>query len=499
MASKFPIKIMAVTSKTTSAMDASYAELDKILDDNPLSEIVTVEDGGYMPDMTKAIKLQDAIYRVNVPGYFYHRVKDPEVAKGDMSAIILSCYPTLIDAYTGLWQLEHKCASSGGSGKSTANRAVRYWEQYYFIAEGENQTSLHIRKVDGTDLKTVNTTYCIPVGLRYAHSSTTAHRTVYAVLSGNSGDGGLSNNMIPIIPGRGSSKTLGGYSATLDTHDAFVRITNTQGGKNSGSTSTSDDGTTTKHSGYYTILGKETITGFTEGRGTYFFWSHPDNDNSEYYFIPAAGLSDRAKPLTRIRDVFLKFKPTITNGGELTLDLAMWHACYDAFDDHSDATWVLLKRKKDAPTSASALKTWDANELKPNKSKRTVPEFLYLNWTSGRYTKTKGVIAHPAYVGTTANQTIKPITTPFFALRTYKLPGITWGGLEAYPADSKQPTINRGSENAIGYLKLEAHGYRAIQKQYLRDLTLFYPTTDGVDTKQTISAKYTSQRDLAYE
>ena len=503
MASSFPVKILAVTTKQAASEAAAYAELDKIVNDNPLSEIVTVEDGGYFPDMTKAVRMTNAIYRVNVPGYFYHHVKDPRVSGSKSSGILVSCYPSLIDSYIGLGQREHKCASKGGSGDPRSNTKAGTFGAQIFMSRGYNKESdINVRNKAGTKLKTGSEMIACIVNQRYGEVSKNSYRTTYAVNTGIVGTGGcLSNNMIPIVPGAGPTASIAGVSGVLDKRAIISSITsNPTGGKDSGSYTT-DDGSKHSYKGAIVVtLSSNYKDACFEGRGTFVYWFHGDEytgdaataDNDEYLFIPCAGVNTDCKPLTKIRDCKRRFNTTIATGGEVDLDISMWHQCIDAFDDHSDLNWVVLKMTSE-PLGSPENATITNNTKRPNC--RTDKKFRYLSWTVGKFQYTKGIIDANAFIQAFYNQSLKPRTGKFIVQRPYKLPPVShpsWTAAKIYPSGSTAPS---GTISGFG----ANSAWTKTVSQYLADFTLFDPRTDDEKTGHTIPVKFDVQKDLNYD
>ena len=502
MASKeFPLKILAVTEKQAASEDAAFDEIDKIIDDNPLSEIITVNEGGYMPDMTRAVRITNAIYRVNVPGYFYHHVKNPSVSGGKASGIIVSCYPSIIDSYLGLVQKEHYCASKGSSGNPKSNRSVNTFATTFIGARYNDRIDVNLRFTDGSVFKKVTALIAGVVNQRYGEVSKNAYRTTYVVNTGVNSSGCLANNMIPIVPGHGTTEVIDGRTLCVDKQSVVTGVTSTPtGGKSSGSYTT-DDGVKHSYKGATTVtLSATKEDAYYEGSGTYVYWCKPDEyngdaeteSNDEYLFIPCAGVDNSVKPLTKIRDCFRRFNTTIPAGGTLDLDLSFWHHCDDAFDNHSDLSWVVLKTKAEGlgnPENA----TITINTR--STSRRTVKEFLYKNWSAGKYSYCDPNHNPGSFVYAFRSQSLKPQSDSFLVQRTFKLPPLEstkWTAAKIYPSDSPAPAGRISSWGA-------SSSWAKAVTQYLRDYTLFDPKTDGDTGGQVISEKYSVQKGLDYD
>lgn len=501
MASTFPVKILAVTSKQAASEDAAYAELDKIVDDNPLSEIVTVEDGGYLPDMTKAVRMTNAIYRVNVPGYFFHHIKDPRESGKKSSGILVSCYPSLIDSYVGLVQKEHYCVSLGGTGSPASNRSVKDLDRE-MIARGWNKESnVIVRDRAGTKIKEASDMVAAIVNQRYGETTYNAYRSTYAVNTGVNNSGGVANNMIPIVPGAGPTNKIAGVSGILDTFKVLTGRKQTPTGGTTSGSYTSDDGSKHSYKGAILVtLSNVYETAYFEGRGTFVYWFHgaeytgdaATEEYDEYLFVPCAGVRAGCKPLTKIRDCYRRFNTSIPTDTELGLDIVMWHQCHDAFDDHSDLNWVVLKSLAEGlgnPADASITK----NTNRPNC--HTDAKFLYLNWTSGKYRRLTGRQDKHTFTHAFYGQSLKPQTSKFIVQRPYKLPPVAstlWPAAKVYPSGSPVPT---GSVNTWG----ANSDWTKMVTQYLRDYTRFDPTVDDETKGHSVTAKYDVQKGLAYD
>lgn len=499
----FPVKILAVTTKQSASEDAAYDELDKIIDDNPLSEIITVAEGAYFPDMTKAVRMTNAIYRINVPGYFYHHVKNPTVSGAKRSGILVSCYPTLIDSYVGLVQKEHLCASYGYSstGIPGVQRNVQSFDTIFTNRSYNKAADVNVRKRDGTLIKTANGFVAAVVNQRYGEVSKNAYRTTYVVNTGVNNSGSLANNMIPIVPGAGPSNSISGISGVLDTVLVLTGRKRESTGKTGSGSYTTDDGTKHSYKGATLVtLSDVNETAVFEGRGTYVYWWNLDEyngtpeteSNDEYLFIPCAGIRAGCHPITKIRNCRRRFNTTIGAGGVVELDISLWHQCHDAFDDHSDLLWVALKTKAEGlgnPKNATITK----NTKRPNCT--TDEKFLYLNWSNGHYTYTKGIMDSQQFAYAFYGQSLKPRGGKFFVQRPYKLPpvaGSEWTAAKIYPSDSKAPAGSVGTWGA-------SSDWTRCVTQYFRDLTLFDPTVDDEKSGQSLGAKFDVQKDLGYD
>ena len=534
MANEFPVKILAVTSKNTASKDACYAELDKILDDNPLSEIVTVLDGGYLPDMTKAIKLENAIYRVNVPGYFYHHTKNPNTIEDTTagtktgpntkdSGILMSCYASLIDTFIGLNLREHFCASMGGvEGESGAkyNRLEPYHKgsNFNFSKSGDNiSVNLKSPSTPGTDDGAIITTpkleVALPIDLRYGEVSKNSYRTTYVVNNGNNDVGVMANNMIPVVPGRGSTQEISGANIIVDKNVKAIQKFETTPAKTGKDNTYVDDNGKKHEGGTATFVNVSQINknGMYEGKGTYVYWYRMSDDaNDEYLFIPCAGVSSAAKPLTKIRNCFRRFNTTIPSGGKIYLDIAFWHFCYDPASYHSKHQWALLRRDAERKALGISNSKFNADANRgPSSDKNKYVDglatwylYMYCNWFNpdsgqrdAKFRWTTGSKHHPALVGAFSNQTIKPQTGKFLVQRYFKLPGLEWNAREVYPSDAIKPS-QKQSGGVRFSCKYWDNNWAQTVTQYIRDYTLFNPVTDGVDKEQYISARYSSQKDV---
>lgn len=99
-----PLKTLETESERGSASSTTIdtSKLDELNRLAGAPNFNNLADYNTAPDFTRAVKMVDAIYRINVPGYFYrHSINFQRNSLGK-SGVIVAPYPTMIDRYIGL-------------------------------------------------------------------------------------------------------------------------------------------------------------------------------------------------------------------------------------------------------------------------------------------------------------------------------------------------------------------------------------------------------------